>query len=43
MESIVSGIEQTSAAVSDVTERSVRMRESAAGLRRLIGFFRFIR
>ena len=43
VESIVSGIEQTSAAVSDVTERSVRMRESAAGLRRLIGFFRFIR
>ena len=35
VESIVSGIEQTSAAVSDVTERSVRMRESAAGLRRL--------
>ena len=43
VESIVSGIEQTTAAVGDVAERSVGMKESSRQLRKLIDYFRFIR
>ena len=43
LETIVSGIEQTNATVNDVAERSVSMKDSAGSLRKLIGYFRFIR
>jgi aerotaxis receptor len=43
VDGIVVGIEQTSAAISEVTEKSVRIKESSLQLRQLIAYFRFLR
>ena len=43
VDGIVAGIEQTSAAISEVTARTVQMKECSSGLRQLISYFRFIR
>lgn len=40
---IVSGIEQTTASVAEVAEKTVQMKETASRLRELIAHFRFIR
>ena len=43
IEGIVGGIEQTSAAISKVTEKTVVMKAASSQLRQLIAYFRFIR
>ena len=43
VEGIVAGIEQTSAAIDGVTQRTVQMKAGASSLRQLIGYFHFIR
>jgi aerotaxis receptor len=43
VEGIVAGIEQTSAAISGVSERTVQMDCGASSLRQLIAYFRFMR
>jgi len=43
VDGIVTGIEQTSAAISEVTEKSVRIKDSSLQLRQLIAYFRFLR
>jgi len=43
VDGIVGGIEQTSAAISSVTEKAGRVKEGAAQLRQLIAYFRFFR
>ncbi len=43
VEGIVGGIEQTSAAISSVTEKAGRVKEGTAQLRQLIAYFRFLR
>jgi aerotaxis receptor len=43
VDGIVSGIEQTSAAISSATEKAAQVKEGAAQLRQLIGYFRFVR
>ncbi len=43
VEGIVSGIDSTSSAISEVTDKTVRMKGSVAQLRQLIAYFRFIR
>jgi aerotaxis receptor len=43
VEGIVAGIEQTTAAIAGVTERTVQMKAGASSLRQLIAYFRFIR
>ena len=43
VEGIVGGIEQTSAAISDVTERTLTLKECSQQLQKVIAYFRFIR
>ena len=43
VEGIVGGIEQTSAAIAEVTERTVALKACSAQLQKVIGYFRFIR
>ncbi len=43
VEGIVSGIDQTSCSIAEVTEKTVQMKGTASRLRELIGYFRFIR
>ena len=43
VEGIVGGIEQTSAAIAEVTERAVGLKECSAQLQKVIGYFRYIR
>ena len=43
VDDIVAGIDQTTAAISGVAERTGRMKEGASRLRQLIAYFRFIR
>jgi aerotaxis receptor len=43
VEGIVSGIDQTSSSIAEVTEKTRQMKETAARLRQLIAYFRFIR
>ncbi|PKO89485.1 MAG: chemotaxis protein [Betaproteobacteria bacterium HGW-Betaproteobacteria-10] len=40
---IVSGIEQTSGSIAEVTEKTVQMKETSSRLRELIGYFKFFR
>jgi len=42
VEGIVSGIDQTSSSIAEVTERTVQMKDASSHLRQLIAFFRFI-
>jgi len=43
VEGIVGGIEQTTAAINDVTGKTQKMKQGASSLRRLISYFHFIR
>ena len=43
VDGIVAGIEQTSAAISEVTDKTVKIKDSASQLRQLIAYFRFLR
>ncbi len=43
VDGIVSGIDQTSASIAEVTEKAMQMKGTATRLRQLIGHFRFIR
>jgi len=43
VDGIVAGIEQTSASISEVTEKTVKIKESSSQLRQLIAYFRFLR
>ncbi|MER2512558.1 MAG: PAS domain-containing methyl-accepting chemotaxis protein [Nitrosomonas ureae] len=43
VEGIVSGIDQTSSSIAEVTDKTMQMKETASRLRDLIGYFRFIR
>ena len=43
VEGIVSGIDQTSSSIAEVTEKTVEMKATSARLRQLISYFRFIR
>lgn len=43
VEGIVSGIEQTSASIAEVTAKTVQMKDTSAKLQQLISYFRFIR
>ena len=43
VEGIVGGIDQTTASIAEVTERTVQMKETSLRLRELIAYFRFIR
>jgi len=43
VDGIVAGIEQTSEAIFEVTEKTVRIKESSSQLRQLIAYFRFLR
>ncbi|MBS1158872.1 MAG: domain S-box [Proteobacteria bacterium] len=43
VEGIVGGIDQTSSSIAEVTVKTVQMKETAARLRELIAYFRFIR
>jgi aerotaxis receptor len=43
VEGIVSGIDQTSASIAEVTEKARQMKGTSSRLRQLIGHFRFIR
>ena len=43
LEGIVVGIEQTTNAISEVTEKTVLLRDNSETLRRIISYFRFIR
>ena len=43
VEGIVSGIDQTSSSISEVTEKTLQMKETSSRLRDLISYFRFIR
>ncbi|MFZ4538021.1 methyl-accepting chemotaxis protein [Propionivibrio sp.] len=43
IEGIVGGIERTTYAISEVTEKTVQMKEGSSRLRQLIAYFRFIR
>jgi aerotaxis receptor len=43
VEGIVSGIEQTSSSMAEVSEKAIQMKETSLRLRQLIGFFRVIR
>lgn len=43
VEGIVGGIDQTSSSVAEVTEKTAQMKKTAASLRELIAYFRFIR
>ncbi|MFA6310168.1 MAG: PAS domain-containing methyl-accepting chemotaxis protein [Sterolibacterium sp.] len=43
VEGIVSGIDQTSASVAEVSVKAVEMKETSSRLRELIAYFRFIR
>ncbi|MDP3137456.1 MAG: methyl-accepting chemotaxis protein, partial [Burkholderiaceae bacterium] len=40
---IVSGIEQTSSSIAEVTEKTVQMKNTSSRLRELISYFRFFR
>jgi aerotaxis receptor len=41
VEGIVSGIEQTSSSIAEVTEKTVQMKETSSRLRELIAYFKF--
>jgi aerotaxis receptor len=43
VEGIVSGIDQTSTSITEVTEKTVQMKETSSRLRELIAYFRLIR
>jgi aerotaxis receptor len=43
VEGIVGGIDQTTASIAEVTEKTVQMKETSSRLRALIAYFRFIR
>ena len=43
VEGIVSGIDQTSSSIAEVTEKALQMKETSLRLRQLIGYFRVIR
>ena len=43
IEGIVGGIDQTTTAISSVTEKAVQMKSASSQLRKLIDYFRFIR
>ena len=43
VEGIVSGIEQTSSSIAEVTEKTVQMKETSSRLRELIAYFKFFR
>jgi aerotaxis receptor len=43
VEGIVSGIDQTSSSIAEVTEKAMQMKETSLRLRQLIGYFRVIR
>jgi len=43
LEGIVGGIDQTSSAIAEVTEKTGQMKKAASGLRELISYFQFIR
>jgi len=43
VEGIVGGIEQTTVAIAEVTDKTVQMKEGSLKLRQLISYFRFIR
>jgi aerotaxis receptor len=43
IEGIVSGIDQTTSTIAEVGQKAGQMRNTATGLRELIGYFRFIR
>lgn len=43
VEGIVSGIEQTSSSIVEVTEKTLQMKETSSRLRELIAYFRFFR
>jgi aerotaxis receptor len=43
VEGIVSGINQTSCSIAEVTEKTVQLKNTSTRLRELIGYFRFIR
>ena len=43
VDGIVAEIEQTSAAIAEVTDKTVKIKESASQLRQLIAYFRFLR
>jgi aerotaxis receptor len=43
VEGIVSGIDQTSTSIAEITERTIQMKETSSRLRELIAYFRLIR
>jgi methyl-accepting chemotaxis protein len=43
MEGIVTGIDQTSASIAEVTEKVVQMKQTSSRLRELISYFRLMR
>jgi len=43
VEGIVSGIEQTSSSIAEVTEKTMQMKETSSRLRELIAYFKFFR
>ena len=43
VDGIVGGIEQTTAAITEVTEKTVQMKEISSQLQKMIAYFRFIR
>jgi aerotaxis receptor len=43
VEGIVSGIDQTSTSINEVTEKTIQMKETSSKLRELIAYFRLIR